>query len=214
MICSGRPLASASVGTNMRILSASIILALIPQRGAPDQVVERAYVDPQSNVHAVSAQGADVVVMRALAADPGILALGKSGFKMDRTVRFSEPVISPDRLTVAWTSVLALQAMDGEPCRSMAARVYIHRNGRTRFIDGDPFIRNIWFVDRGRKIGIEFGGLHFAGREALHDTATLKRLAGFSQARVPAAERPPWSATSNRFQEQTHEDLAPGGAAP
>jgi hypothetical protein len=77
--------------------------------------------------------------------------------------------------------------------------LFIYRDGATRRIKGDPFIRGFWFVDDGRKIGIDSGGMHFAGVEYLYDVATLKRLDAVDQSTTPTAERPSWSNSSDKF---------------
>lgn len=48
-------------------------------------------------------------------------------------------------------------------------------------------------------IGIDCGGLHFAGREILYDTATLKQVDSVDEATVPVKERPDWSYSSPDF---------------
>ncbi len=90
--------------------------------------------------------------------------------------------ISDDRLTVAWRKTT-----------ETGSSVFLYRNGSIRKIEGGPFIRGFWFVDGGKKIGVDSGGLHFAGVEILYDVATLKELDSMEQATVPGPERPEWS---------------------
>lgn len=74
------------------------------------------------------------------------------------------------------------------------ARLFIYRAGRTRSIACEPFIRDYWFPQAGR-IAIDCGGAHFAGREILYDSATLRQLDSFDQAQLAPALRPIWSAS-------------------
>jgi len=90
--------------------------------------------------------------------------------------------VAKDRRTVAWFK-----------STKRGSAVFIYRDGVVRKIEGDPFVRDFWFVDGGRWIGIETGGLHFAGWEALYDIATLKRLAEFNQSMTLRADRPYWA---------------------
>ena len=57
------------------------------------------------------------------------------------------------------------------------------------------FIREFWFWKDGSRIAIDCGGSHFAGRELLYDSATLKQLDSFDQAVVPLGKRPEWSSS-------------------
>lgn len=88
---------------------------------------------------------------------------------------------SPDGKTAVW------QVKDDE--------VRLYRNGRTRSIKCGPFIREFWFWQDGARIAIDCGGSHFAGREILYDSATLKQLDSFDQAEVPLERRPEWSSS-------------------
>jgi len=90
--------------------------------------------------------------------------------------------VAKDRRTVAWFK-----------STKRGSAVFIYRDGVVGKIEGDPFVRDFWFVDGGRWIAIETGGMYFAGWEALYDVASLKRLAEFNQSMTPRAERPYWA---------------------
>jgi hypothetical protein len=90
--------------------------------------------------------------------------------------------VARDRRSVAWSR-----------STRKGSAVFIYRDGVVRKIEGDPFVGAFRFVDGGRWIAIETGGMYFAGWEALYDVATLKRLAEFNQFTTPAANRPYWS---------------------
>jgi len=77
--------------------------------------------------------------------------------------------------------------------------VFIYRGGVVRKIEGNPYVREYWFVDGGRKIAVASGGLYFAGWESLYDAATLKLIAEFNQYTTPKESRPSWSISSEVF---------------
>ena len=77
--------------------------------------------------------------------------------------------------------------------------VFIYRDGIVRKIEGSPFVRDYWFVDGGRKIGVASGGQYFAGWESLYDVATLKLIDEFNQNTTPMESRPWWSTSSEIY---------------
>jgi len=77
--------------------------------------------------------------------------------------------------------------------------VFIYRDGVVRKIEGNPYVREYWFVDGGRKIAVASGGLYFAGWESLYDAATLKLIDEFNQYTTPMESRPSWSISSEVF---------------
>lgn len=93
-------------------------------------------------------------------------------------------------------------AVDGNSAAWQAAdnEIRLYRQGKTRSIRCDPFIREFWFWKNGSRIAIDCGGSHFAGREILYDSNTLKKLDSFDQAEVPTEKRPEWSASSDHYQ--------------
>jgi hypothetical protein len=128
-----------------------------------DITIDRSYLDRNKSVHIVTAQKQDIPIARY------------------RNCR--DPEISEDRRTVA--SICDV-AEDGNV-------LVLYRNGKTRLIKGDPFVREFRFIDRGEKLAVDIGGLHFAGHEFLYDVFTLKKLDDFSQSNVPLEKRPAWS---------------------
>lgn len=95
--------------------------------------------------------------------------------------------LSADAHSVAWLPRDAAQP-DAE-----TNALFMRRDGVTRTIRCEPVIRDFWFVDGARRIAIDCGGRHFAGREILYDTVTLKVLESFDQAKVPSSARPAWA---------------------
>jgi hypothetical protein len=104
---------------------------------------------------------------------------------------YGEVLVAKDNRTVAWIRTTQWGSV-----------LFVYQGGATKTIKGDPFIRGFWFVEGGRKIGIDSGGLHFAGVEYLYDVATLERLDSVHQATTSTAERPSWSSSSDKFKDQ------------
>ena len=96
--------------------------------------------------------------------------------------------IAKDHRTVLWSR-----------STRKGSAVFIYRDGVVRKIEGNPFVREYWFVDGGRKIAVASGGLYFAGWESLYDVATLKLIAEFNQYMTPMESRPSWSISSEVF---------------
>jgi len=99
------------------------------------------------------------------------------------------------------TADTAQLAADGNSAVWQAAdnEIRLYRRGKTRSIKCDPFIREFWFWKNGSRIAIDCGGSHFAGREILYDSFTLKQLESFDQAEVPTEKRPEWSSSSDLY---------------
>jgi hypothetical protein len=104
---------------------------------------------------------------------------------------YEEVLVSKDNRTAAWVRTTQWDST-----------LFIYRDGAIKKLTGDPFIRGIWFVAGGRQIGIDSGGMHFAGVEYLYDVATLKRLDTVDQSTTPTAERPSWSNSSDNFKDE------------
>lgn len=126
-------------------------------------------------------KGGNVVVTRQ---DGKVLVLTSDGGYDEVEVAKNNEVVAWVR-TTQWDSTL-----------------FIYRDGATKQIKGSPFIRGFWFVAGGRKIGIDAGGMHFAGVEYLYDVATLKKLDTLDQATTPTADRPSWSNSSDKFKDE------------
>jgi hypothetical protein len=104
---------------------------------------------------------------------------------------YDEASVSKNNRTVAWIRTTQWEST-----------LFIYRDGAIKKIKGDPFIRGFWFVDGGSRIGIDSGGMHFAGIEYLYDVATLKKLDSVNQSKTPTAERPSWSNSSDKFKDE------------
>ena len=119
-----------------------------------------------------------------------VVVVGKEG---RRTVITSQGgceriVLAKDGRTVAWSR-----------STRKGSAVFIYRDGIVRKIEGSPFVRDYWFVDGGRKIGVASGGQHFAGWESLYEVASLKLIDEFNQNTTPAESRPSWSTSSEIY---------------
>lgn len=133
--------------------------------------LKSAYLDKRNNVHLVTQKGEHRQVT-----NKGNASLLK---------------FAPDKETVAWLALNTWTAEgDGKPG---SEELVIYRNGKTASIKCTPFIRDYWFWKNGSQIAIDCGGRHFAGRDILYDTKTLKELESFDQAEVPLERRPDWS---------------------
>lgn len=97
-------------------------------------------------------------------------------------------VVAKDGRTLAWSK-----------STRRGSAVFVYRDGVVRKIDGTPFVRDYWFVDGGRKIGVASGGFYYAGWESLYDAATMKLIDEFNQYTTPAESRPWWSTSSEVF---------------
>ena len=104
---------------------------------------------------------------------------------------YGEVLVAKDNRTAAWVRTTQWESV-----------LFVYRGGATKTLKGDPFIRGFWFVEGGRKIGVDSGGMHFAGVEYLYDVATLKRLDSVHQATTPTAQRPSWSSSSDKFKDE------------
>ena len=158
-------------------VSAFAALALSAQARAA--ALKDAYVDDGGNVHVVTAAGKDLRVAQG--------------------ARASNARLSADGNSAAWMVMAAAPAQGETETGSSEVRVY--RDGKSRAIRCEPFIRDFWFWKKGSRIAIDCGGSHFAGREILYDAKSLKQLESFDQADVPVEKRPDWSSSSDRYQE-------------
>lgn len=92
--------------------------------------------------------------------------------------------VSPNRRVAAWIR---------RDASGIADKVFVYRSGQVLSISCAPSTRAFWFVGAGGLIGVDCGGLHFAGREALYSTSSLHKLAEFDQAALDPEHRPGWS---------------------
>ncbi len=125
--------------------------------------LQRAYLSKRGNVHVVTTNGRD-------------MQLTSKGHN-DRVQ------LAGNKKTVAWIS---------NPLKDESSLKFYYE-GKIRTVQGGPFVRDFWFVDDGSKIGVDIGGLHFAGTEILYDVVSGRRLEEVKQRELPYDKRPPWS---------------------
>jgi hypothetical protein len=133
--------------------------------------LKETYLDQKNNVHVITSKGQHQ--------------------QISHKGNARRPKLAHDGETVAWLVTNAWTA-EGD-IKPGSEELVIYRGGKTASIKCTPFIRDYWFWQNGEKIAIDCGGRHFAGRDILYDTRTLKELATFDQAEVPLEKRPDWS---------------------
>jgi hypothetical protein len=160
----------------IRVIGAAL-LALCAQAQAA--ALKRVYVDDGGKVHLVTSAGKELLVQQP--------------------ERAANAKLAPDGDTAAWMVMAAAPAQGETEIGSSEVRLY--RDGKSRSIKCEPFIRDFWFWKKGSRIVIDCGGSHFAGREVLYDAKSLKLLESFNQDDVPVEKRPDWSSSSDRYKE-------------
>lgn len=154
-----------------------VLLALLLCGYAQAASFSKIYLDHAKNVHLVMEDGQDK--------------------RLTHGGRHYRPLLSPDGRTAAWL-VEGSWIVNGRR-ESGSDELVVYRQGVQRSIKCDPSIRSYWFAMGGRSIAIDCGGSHLAGEEILYDAASLQELERFDQYAVPTDKRPPWSASSDRF---------------
>jgi hypothetical protein len=147
------------------------LVVLFPIPEAVGETVRKAYLDEQKNVHVITASGKDQKLTHKGNAD--LLRL------------------APDNRTIGWLVPNTWTAPGDDGPQS--EELVIYRDGKRATIKCGLFIRNYWFWKHGAQVAIDCGGRHFAGREILYDTRTMKEVAGLDQAKVPLEKRPDWA---------------------
>jgi len=140
--------------------------------------LKQTYLDGKQNVHVVRSDGKDIQVTQ-------------KGHK-------ANVKLSSDGNTVAWL-VSHTWKVEGQT-ETGSSELVVYRNGKARTIKCEPYIRDYWFWKKGSRVAIDCGGAHFAGREILYDTNTLKELETVDQSVVPTKDRPIWSASSDKYE--------------
>lgn len=142
---------------------------------AHPEKLKKVYLDSKRNVHIVNDHDRDLKITDK----------GNAGSLM----------LAPNRETVAWLTMntWVAEGDDGPGSEELV----IYRDGKFNSIKCTPFIRDYWFWMNGSQIAIDCGGRHFAGREILYDTKTVRELSSFDEAVVPLAKRPNWSNSDN-----------------
>ena len=139
------------------------------------ETLKKIYLDSNGNIHVINAHGRDSQITNK----------GNA----------SAPKLAADRETVAWL-VLNTWVAEGDDGPG-SEELIIYRNGKFRSLKCTPFIRDYWFWRNGTQIAIDCGARHFAGRESLYDTRTLREISSFDEAEVPLEKRPDWSDADN-----------------
>jgi hypothetical protein len=142
---------------------------------ARGEILREAYLDSKRNVHIINGYGLDIKITSKGNSDSLKLA--------------------PNRKAVAWL-VMNTWTAEGDD-RPGSEELVIYRGGKYSSIKCTPFIRDYWFWMNGSQIAIDCGGRHFAGREILYDTRTMRELSSFDEAKVPLKKRPDWSEADN-----------------
>lgn len=130
-----------------------------------------------------TAQEIDRIIQTKLGRMEAVLANGHHHY-LAAGVIAADLKVSPNRRVAAWTH---------RDASGMADKVFVYRSGQVLSISCAPSTRAFWFVGAGGLLGVDCGGLHFAGREALYTSSSLHKLDEFDQATVDAAHRPGWS---------------------
>ena len=113
-----------------------------------------------------------------------VRVLAKSG-------RYSDPELSDDQLTIVW-QVLSTIQYHGAPIE-VSSRVNWYRGARSHSFSAGVFlVRSVWFVERGQRIGVNIGGMHFAGLNVLLDASTGKELDSFADLEKATKPIPGW----------------------
>lgn len=134
-------------------------------------VINRIYLDKTKNIHVVAKNGQDI--------------------KITKGGRIANATLSPDKRTVAWMKLNKWIAEgDTEPQASVLG---IYKNGKIRYIECGPFIRDYWFWMQGKQVATDCGGRHFAGTLTLYDTDSLKEIESIFQMDVSEEKLPAWA---------------------
>lgn len=139
------------------------------------EVLRKVYLDSKRNVHIINDHGKDTQITNK--GNANLLKL------------------ATDRETVAWL-VMNTWTAEGDDGPG-SEELIIYRNGERSSVKCTPFIRDYWFWMNGTRIAIDCGARHFAGREILYDTRTMRELSSFDEAKVPLGKRPDWSDADN-----------------
>jgi len=99
--------------------------------------------------------------------------------------------VSSDQHTVAWFQVANIPYYDETVEVFKIVRWF--RDGKVQSSSAGPFaFRRFWFVDGGRRIGVNLGAMHGPGVSLLLDALTGKELASFPDADLNREPTPKW----------------------
>lgn len=104
--------------------------------------------------------------------------------------RYTDVELSEDKKTVLWK----VRSISREPDRADTTSHLIgwYRDGRRHSYLAGGYVRGMWFVAGGRRIGVKYGGEHVAGMNVLIDARTGKELARFLDADKTTKHVPVW----------------------
>jgi hypothetical protein len=105
--------------------------------------------------------------------------------------------LSKDKRTAVWLTEQEW-INEGDDVRGIS-RLTVYRNRKQHNIDCFPFLREYWFWENGREIGIFCGGLHFAGNYFLYDSNTGRLIESFHQYDIQEEKRPAWSLPGSSY---------------
>lgn len=150
-------------------LALFILIVLAPPTSA--ESLKGVYIDHDNNVHVLTKEG--------------------KNRKVTHQRNACELKLAGDGRTAAWLILNTLKVDSDDIPGSQ--ELIIYRDGKSASIKCTPFIRDYWFWRDGSQIVIDCGGRHFAGREILYDTGTLKELGIYDRTKLPIEKRPDWS---------------------
>jgi len=108
--------------------------------------------------------------------------------------RYADVVLSDDHRTVMWRATAPFRDPDTQRFETVSYRIGWYRDARlhTYTAPDERFIRDAWLVDSGRRIGVNYGGAHFAGQNVLLDASSGARLASFADDDKTKKAVPAW----------------------
>ncbi|MQA21927.1 hypothetical protein [Rugamonas rivuli] len=156
----------------MKSLIFSLLFLFVTNVWSQEVILQRVYIDKAKNVHAIAMNGKEKL-------------LTKGG-------RATQAELSKDKRTAAWLIENTWTA-EGDVGPG-ASNLTLYRDGKFVHIECQPFIRDFWFWEDGKKVGIDCGGRHFAGTLTLYDVGTGKVIESLFQPDVPYEKLPAWAA--------------------
>lgn len=133
--------------------------------------LKRVYVNNTGEVYVTTSNGTEI-------------QLTKSG-------RATQPQLSKDQLSAGWLLENSWTAEGDQGPGS--SNLIVYRDGKFQHIKCLPFIRDYWFWEDGRKVGIDCGGRHFAGKLMLYDVLSGKMIDSVFQPDIPYGDLPAWA---------------------
>jgi hypothetical protein len=137
--------------------------------------------------------GADTWDSVGIDSNQNVFAIRGDGTKIFLTSKghCENPKLSDDQQTIAWMRTKRIENLGQNVV--VSSRLIWLRNAKVHTYATEVFIRGFWFVDGGKKIGINTGGLHFAGMNELLDADTGKLLDTFEDRYRNEKKVPSWA---------------------